>query len=265
LQILVPMIGDLHPDARSDEPFHRLHGFRSRSRRLLSLVFIAFSLAMGGCAVSSAPFEERVDRTPGFDATSLAEGGVAVMPVIADSGATEYRRPLLEGLYDELHRLAADVRVVPADTVRPALQVDGRASAYREAYATYRRTSVLSEEPFLDIVRELDERSHAARYLVVVFVRHPRVYFNPHEGPHKDLSTRQTVEAVGLAWDARSKSVVWEAEVGAGSKTNAFERHGDSSVAMSRKAGVALARSLLRRWTEPPAETPAETPASRLR
>lgn len=218
MQILVPMIGDFHPDGRPDEPFRHPHGVRFWSPRLLLLVFAAFSLAMGGCAVSSAPFEERVDRTPGFDATSLAEGGVAVMPVIADSGATEYRRPLLEGLYDELHRLAPDARVVPADTVRPALQVDGRASAYREAYATYRRTSGLSEELFLDITRDLDERGHAARYLLVAFVRHPRVYFNPHDGPHKDLSTRQTVEAVALVWDARS---------------------------------------LLGRWTEPPVETPA--------
>lgn len=75
-----------------------------------------------------------------------------------------------------------------------------------------------SEELLLDIVRDLDERGHAARYLLVAFVRHPRVYFNPHEGPHEDLSTRQTVEAVALVWDARS---------------------------------------LLGRWTETPAETPA--------
>lgn len=254
------MIGDLHPAGRSDERFHHPQGFRFRRLRLPLLVFVACSLAMAGCAVSSAPFEERVDRTAGFDAAALAEGGVAVMPVIADSGAAEYRRPLLEGFYDELHRLAAEVRVVPADTVRPLVQVDGRASAYREAYATYRATGVLSEELFLDIARDLDARGHAVRYLLVGFVWHPRVYFNPHEGPHKDLSTRQTVEAVGLVWDVRSKTVVWDAEVGAGSKTNAFERHGDSSVAMSRKTGVALARSLLGRWTEPAVDT-----ASRLR
>ncbi len=150
------------------------------------------------------------------------------MPVIADSGATEYHRPLLEGLHDELYRLAPDARVVPADTVRPALQVDGRASAYRTAYATCRRTSVRSEDLLLDIVRDLNERGHAARYLLVAFVRHPRVYFNPHEGPHEDLSTRQTVEAVALV---SLVSLVWDA------------------------------RSLLGRWTE----TLAETPASRSR
>lgn len=247
------MIEESHPVARPDLcsrfPIPRL--------RLFVFAGFVVGLVASGCAVSSAPFKERVDRATGFDATSLAEGDLAVMPVIADSGASEYRRPLLDGVYDELHRLATEVRVVPADTVRPVVQVEGRASAYREAYATYRTTGVLGEELFVDITRDLDERGHAARYLLVVYVRHPRVYFNAHEGQHKDLSTRRTVEAVGLVWDARSKTVVWDAEVGAGSKTNAFQRHGDSSTAMSRKTGVALARALLGRWTEPAVETAA--------
>jgi hypothetical protein len=204
------------------------------------------------------PFQERVERNEDFAQADLEEGGLAVFPVLADSAATEYRRSFLDGFYQEMNRLAPDVRLTPPDSVRFFLQKDGRARTYHEAFETYRRTSVLDEEIFVEITDSLATRSGPVRYVLIPYLIRPLEYFSSGVEQHSDPSTRLTIEGFGIAWDARSGTVVWDAKFGAGSQTNILEIHGDTFEEISRKTGTAMARSLLDRWTvTPPPTRPA--------
>ena len=215
------------------------------------LLFVAFSI-LSGCAISSMPFQERVDRTDGFDQDALEAGGLAVLPVLADSAATEYRSSMLEGFHQEMSRLAPEVATIPSDSVRLFLQTDGRAQTYRDAFRVYRRTGILDEDLFVAVANDVAGKGQPVRYLLIPYLIRPLEYFSSGVEQHSDPSTRLTIEGFGIVWDARTKTVVWDAKFGAGSQTNFLEIHGDSFEEISRKTGTALARSLLGQWTVMP-------------
>lgn len=180
----------------------------------LALPISAAVLILSGCAAGIQTQASTSYASDDFSTASLAEGGLAILPVTAGDGLEGFRRPFGDALNTKLDS-AGSMRGISVTRWQDAMRMVNDAdltSDYNDAVVSYGTTSIIDAR----LLNRLGEAT-GARYLLYVvlggFDQDSELRVNALTGNLDSFDSEGTA-AFAQVWDTDTGDVVWE---GAGS------------------------------------------------
>jgi hypothetical protein len=211
--------------------------YRVNSWAVLIVVFAS------GCAASVQTASRVTYVDESFGQQAIADGGLAILPVLAGAGVEGYRRPFGESINAMADSLFGADDVMHWDVAMNAINAADLSGQYGAAIDTYRQTSILPSSTVLEI-----GKACKSRYLLVITLNPPTHESELKYGFFTGYHTEETVgvDAYAQVWDAVDGDVVWEGVGAASAKSGEFTYVKETGIeTYSRMTAQALIEAIL--------------------
>lgn len=178
------------------------------------------SLGLSGCAASVRTQGQTQYRSETFNRSTLAAGGLAILPVSAGQGQEGYRRPFGDAINRAVDSLSAGVSVSRWQDAMQQVNDAGLTQAYQTAISAYQTTSIVDRS----VMQQISAATGKRYFLYTVL--------GPFEADSRVQrsalgSSTYTQESAGVTafaqvWDAQTGDVAWEGRASSSATSNEF-------------------------------------------
>ena len=207
--------------------------------KLIFLLMVATLLM--SCAASIRDLSKVQYVREGFNKDSIAQYGIALLPVVAGQGQEGYRRPFGDAINENIKNKAPDLDYIPWKQTMDLLNEYSLTEEYQDIILQYQTTSIIDKT----LMRDLGDALNV-RYLLFVSLEDISKTESTSYDIFLGVHTTKTAFVNGFAqlWDCLLGDVAWEGYGTAYSKGGSYTYEKDYKE-YSNVAARGLVRRLL--------------------